>query len=123
MTPGSPNGFSDAPLPVGATWANPLGTMKITVDWADGGAAQVTIASTIVRVAVPDVRGETVADARAILQAVGLRVGSTANVVDPTCNNIGLVTGQNPTTGTVVVQGSAVNLSVGKAPSPPRSCQ
>ncbi len=123
MTPGSPNGFNDAPLPVGATWANPLGTMKITVDWADGGAAQVTIASTIVRVAVPDVRGETVTDARAILQADGLRVGSIAAVVDPTCNNIGLVTGQNPTTGTVVVQGSAVNLSVGKAPAPPRSCQ
>jgi beta-lactam-binding protein with PASTA domain len=93
------------------------------VDWADGGAAQVTIASTIVRVAVPDVRGETVADARAILQAAGLRVGSIANVVDPTCNNIGLVAGQHPTTGTVVVQGSAVNLSVGKAPAPPRSCQ
>jgi hypothetical protein len=43
MRPATPT-LNDAALPIGATWANPLGTMKITVNWANSAGASVTVA-------------------------------------------------------------------------------
>jgi PASTA domain len=50
------------------------------------------------------------------LSAVGLQVGTRRDVVDNTCNDIGTVLAQNPSAGTLVAPGTAVNLSVGQRP-------
>lgn len=66
---------------------------------------------------VPDVRGITSAEATSALVAAGFVRGVLSYAVDTTCNNIGLVRSQNPTAGTPTTAGTAVNLSIGTAPS------
>jgi hypothetical protein len=117
MTPTSGLGFADAGLPVGATWVNPGGSTKITVDGASGTSAQVTVSST--RTLVPDVRGYSLAGARQVLQSIGLQVGQVTGVVDNTCNRIGLVMSQSPIPGTEVALGTAVSLRLGQRPKTP----
>jgi uncharacterized repeat protein (TIGR03803 family) len=73
-------------------------------------------------VPIPDVRGDNLTTAGQVLVAAGLTVGQVANVIDRTCNNIGTVSNQNPSPGTPVQPGSAVNLSIGKRPPPPFQC-
>jgi hypothetical protein len=119
MTPGTPLGFYDAPLPVGVTWANPLGVMQIRVDWADANWAQVTFVPPV-RI-VPDLRGETVASARDRLIANNLALGQISSVVD--CNNIGVVKSHRPVAGTLVPPGTEVNVTTGTRPPRPRVCQ
>jgi hypothetical protein len=117
MTPTSNLGFADAGLPVGATWTNPGGSARITVNAAGGAGAQVTVTST--RTLVPDVRGRSLAEARQLLQVSGLLVGSVTGLVDHTCNRIGLVMSQSPGAGTEVAEGSAVNVRLGQRPRTP----
>jgi hypothetical protein len=74
------------------------------------------------QVAVPNLRGDTRAQATAALTARGLRLGLVTFVTDRTCNNIGLVLSQSPAAGTQVPQGSAVNIGIGRAPAPPFEC-
>jgi hypothetical protein len=114
MTPASNLGFADAGLPVGASWTNPGGEVRITVLAAGSTGAQVTVSST--RTLVPDLRGLSLNGARQVLAASGLLVGSVTGVVDNTCNNIGLVMSQSPVAGTEVARGSAVNLRLGQRP-------
>jgi hypothetical protein len=118
MTPGSGGWFNDAPLPAGAAWVNPLGTMKITVTSSDPTGAWVTIESALP--VVPDVRGSTVVGARQVLIAAGFSVGQLSNVVD--CNNLGRVASQDPSQGTHAATGSPVRLRLGRKPSPPTVC-
>jgi len=73
-------------------------------------------------VLVPDVRNDRLAEAGQVLAAAGLTVGQVSSVLDPTCNNIGTVVRQNPHSGTPVLAGSAVNLSIGRPPRPPFEC-
>jgi hypothetical protein len=73
-------------------------------------------------VAVPDVRGDTLALAGQALAAAGLTVGQVTSVIDRTCNNIGTVISQNPGPGSQVQAGTAVNLSIGRLPPPPFQC-
>jgi PASTA domain len=73
-------------------------------------------------IAVPDVRGDTLAQAGHALAAAGLTVGQVSNVIDRTCNNIGTVISQNPAAGALVPAGTAVNLSIGQRPPPPFQC-
>jgi hypothetical protein len=68
---------------------------------------------------VPDVRGGTVAQASAALIAAGFTKGTVSYVVDPTCNDLGLVTGQTPAAGAGAAAGTAVNLTVALEPSTP----
>jgi len=66
---------------------------------------------------VPDVAGLTQADAGASIGAAGLVVGTVSedySAVVP----LGLVISQDPADGTIVAQGSAVNLVVSKGPEP-----
>jgi hypothetical protein len=65
---------------------------------------------------VPDVRGLTRAGAAGALQAVGLQLGAVTGLVDPTCNDIGLVVGQSPARGSVVPPGTAVSVRIGTRP-------
>ena len=116
MTPGSPGGFSDAALPAGATWVNPLRHAKITVNSAGPAGAQVTIALGLSR--VPDVRGDTTAVAVGALRAAGLSANEQFRV-DQTCNNIGAVMSQSPGAGSTVSTGSAVTIWIGTRPPNP----
>jgi hypothetical protein len=118
MTPTSFGGYYDARLPVGVTWVNPLGTMKITVVWSGPAGAWVAIEPALP--VVPDVRGVAVTTARQVLSAAGFGVGTQSSVTD--CNNIGLVVGQSPAPGTRAPLGTSVNLRMGARPAPPRSC-
>jgi hypothetical protein len=130
MTPGSARrndgsvidlrDFEDARLPVGQTWANPLGEAKITLNSAGPAGATVTISSQ--RVTVPELRGLTVTRAEASLAALGLKSAGWSSIVDPTCAFIGLVVEQSPLPGARVLPGSQVNVTVGER-DPMRDCQ
>jgi serine/threonine-protein kinase len=71
---------------------------------------------------VPNLIGDTRAQASAELQAAGLVLGTVSMVVDSTCDNIGTVMSQNPGPGTTLLPGSAVSIAIGKSPPPPRQC-
>ena len=73
-------------------------------------------------VTVPNVQGQSVSEAAQILNAVGLQVGQITGVTDFSCNNIGVVANQSPSAGSQILQGSAVNLSIGEMPPPPFQC-
>jgi hypothetical protein len=120
MTPGSPRGFDDAPLPVGRTWANPLGEMKIRLDSLTPTGATVTISSQ--KVTVPDVRGFTAAKAESTLLGAGLKPTGWGSIVDPTCAYIGLVAATSPTGGARVLPGTTVTVAMGTK-DPTRPCQ
>jgi hypothetical protein len=124
MTPGSRESpgedRADAPLPVGQTWANPLGEMEITLNSLSPSGATVTISSR--RVAVPSLRGLSVAQAEARLAAFGLRGAGWGGIADPTCTLIGLVAAQNPSPGTRILPENPVSVAVGQR-GPNGSCQ
>jgi len=68
---------------------------------------------------VPDVRGDTLAEANNTLAAVGFVRGTLSYVDDPTCNDLGRITSQSPAAGTHAAAGTPVNLSIGQRPSTP----
>jgi PASTA domain-containing protein len=74
-------------------------------------------------VAVPDLTGDTPAQAGQELAAVGLTLGLTTSALDPTCDNINKVKDQSPNPGVQVVAGTAVNITLGKKPPPPFQCE
>jgi hypothetical protein len=116
MTPTSTAGMSDAPLPPGATWTDPLGYLTFKVDSIASTSAQITVTSTLKR--VPSVVGLTYADAVKAIKAVSL-VATQKFVVDPTCNDVGTVIAQTPTAGTPLPAGYAVKVTVAVAPPTP----
>jgi alpha-tubulin suppressor-like RCC1 family protein len=71
---------------------------------------------------VPNLIGDTVAQAGQALNAAGLLFGSVTYAVDYTCTNIGLVTWQSPGGGARVSAGSGVSTRVATAPHPPFEC-
>jgi hypothetical protein len=70
-------------------------------------------------VAVPNVRGLTRPGATAVLQGAGLQLGTIGSVVDPTCNNIGLVMSQTPAPNAQVPLGWSVSVRLGSRPKTP----
>jgi hypothetical protein len=118
MTPGQD--LNNTVLPVGQTWANPLGEMKIRVDSATPEGVTVTISSQ--RISVPDVRGLTPAKAEAALLGAGLKPTGWGSIVDPTCTNIGVVAATSPTSGARVLPGTSVTVAIGTK-DPTRACQ
>jgi hypothetical protein len=111
---------ANAVLPVGQTWANPLGEMKIRVDSASPEAVTVTISSQ--RVTVPDVRGLSAAKAEAALLAAGLKPTGFQGIADPTCNYIGVVATTSPGAGARLMPGTPVTVALGQK-DPTRPCQ
>jgi hypothetical protein len=71
---------------------------------------------------VPDLHGDSIAQAGQALNAAGLVFGSVSYAVDYTCTNIGTVTWQSPVAGTRVNRGAAVSVRIATAPRPPREC-
>jgi hypothetical protein len=106
--------FIDAPLPIGRTWANPLGEMKITLNSATAAGATVSIAPQ--RLPVPDFRGLTPSQAGAALEVAGLRSGGWNGTPDWFCDNIGRVVEQYPYAGTRVLPATPVSLTLGEEP-------
>jgi hypothetical protein len=78
------------------------------------------VAEVVVDVTVPNVVGETEADAGTLLTAAGLTTGTVTTASSPTVA-MGLVVSQSPTAGSSVAPGSAVHLviSTGPADAPP----
>jgi hypothetical protein len=68
---------------------------------------------------VPDLTGDTTAQAGQALQAAGLVLSTVRSVVDHSCNNIGTVMSQNPVAGSRVSLGSAVSITIGTRPPHP----
>ncbi len=95
-------------LPVGGTWVNPLGSMKITVNWANSTGASITVAPAVPPVPVPYLIDETCGQALGDLQAVGL---------SGTCWGTGNYVGnQSPGGGTAVPPGTVVSLQMAVNP-------
>jgi eukaryotic-like serine/threonine-protein kinase len=81
----------------------------------DGTVVTIDVSSGKPEVTVPSVVGESVADAVEELTAAGL----DARVVDVDSDREpGTVTGQAPTSGTVVVEGTEVRINVSRGPKP-----
>jgi alpha-tubulin suppressor-like RCC1 family protein len=68
---------------------------------------------------VPNLTGDSTADASTELQAAGLVLGSQGSAVDTSCDNIGTVFQQSPAAGTTVRTGSAVSITIGTKPKTP----
>ncbi|MEU9190560.1 PASTA domain-containing protein [Streptomyces sp. NPDC048484] len=81
--------------------------------------ASVTASVTGVTV-VPDVVGDTQAQARQHLASAGYVLSGVTSVVD--CDNVNRVSGQHPGAGTPLVQGSPVSVTIGRKPAPPQQC-
>jgi hypothetical protein len=95
-------------LQVGGSWTNPLGHMKITVDYAEATAAHITVATTLAQ--VPNVLGFSQSSARTAIAVAGLTVGRITSV--NTCLDPGTVQHQSPAGGALVARGTAVSLTV-----------
>jgi beta-lactam-binding protein with PASTA domain len=71
----------------------------------------------VTEVEVPDVVGETEADATSAISNAGLVTGSSEEPNDEV--ELGTVISQDPATGTEVAEGSTVNIVVSTGPEPP----
>jgi hypothetical protein len=74
------------------------------------------------QVAVPNLVGLTESAALDALGAAGLRQGLVTDVIDNSCNNLGIVSNQSPSPGTLVNPGTNVNYGVFRQPPPPAQC-
>ena len=86
---------------------------------AAGGEFSLAVHVPVPQPIVPDLAGDTTAQAGQALQAVGLVLSTVRSVVDNSCNNIGTVMRQNPLAGTAVSPGSAVSITIGTRPPHP----
>jgi hypothetical protein len=68
---------------------------------------------------VPDLSGDSTAQAGQALQAAGLVLGTVRGVVDNSCSNIGTVMSQNPAAGSRVSLASPVSVTIGTRPPNP----
>jgi beta-lactam-binding protein with PASTA domain len=117
--PGHPHPTLDA----GQTWANPIGTMQITVDSISAAGANVTISSSFVPPVlktVPNVLGMGTAAAIDEIRAAGLALGTIGSRFNPDCEELGLVVAQTPATGTQLTAGSRVDIV--EAVKPRKGC-
>ncbi|MBI3801747.1 MAG: PASTA domain-containing protein, partial [Deltaproteobacteria bacterium] len=98
-----------------------LGGNNVTVRVHDRGglaAFQIFTIQVSAPVTVPNVVGQTQANAESTLGAAGLTVGVTSTA-NSTTVPAGQVISQNPVAGTSVAPGSAVNLVISTGPPPP----
>jgi serine protease len=97
------------------------GTFVLPATWSnDTGGCETSHVILPIQTVVPNLIGSSQTGAAAALTGAGLLLGLVGKVVD--CNNLGIVVGQNPAAGTTVLASSAVNITVGSRPAPPRVC-
>jgi beta-lactam-binding protein with PASTA domain len=104
---------------VGQTWANPLGTMQITLDPPDATGASVTIRSSFAPdppKTVPNLLGRSTTNASNAVTAAGLTVGNIGTLVDFRCASLDNVLTQTPAPGTQLPAGSPVDFKYGIPP-------
>jgi PASTA domain len=89
---------------------------------ATGGQCEISHMVLPAFTVVPDLSGDTPSAAGQALAAAGLVRGSVGSAVDNSCNNIGTVMNQSPAAGTTVLVGTAVNMTIGTKPRPPKQC-
>lgn len=77
----------------------------------DGSVVQVFVSDGKAEVAVPDLSGTTLADAKAAITAAGFVVGTVTETTSPNVA-AGLVISTTPTMGTELFQGEKINLAV-----------
>jgi hypothetical protein len=112
MTPGTFEGFVDAPLPTGQTWVNPLGTMQVRLDGNGAAGATLIISSQLVN--VPRIAGLDRSSATKAIQAAGLYYAGSRNVKTVDCDLIGKAVGSIPSANTAVPRGSGVTVTIGE---------
>jgi alpha-tubulin suppressor-like RCC1 family protein len=98
--------------PVAAPVTSLRGVSQVSLGYGFGLAVGAPAFAT-----VPSLAGATTAAAGQQLQAAGLVLGTVNTVVDNLCNNLGKVISQSPAAGTSVSFGSAVSITIGKAPA------
>jgi PASTA domain len=103
----------------GCAWTAQQYFATTTGDWATRLAR---IGTCQPPVTVPNLIGDTTAQAGSALTAAGLTLGHVSTAIDRTCNNLGTVMSQSPAAGSQVVPGTAVNITIGQAPPPPFQC-
>ena len=87
-----------------------------------GDIIQVTVSGGLVN--VPGVEGRSLSDARALLLGSGLTVSDTVQFVNAEDASLhGMVAAQSPASGSQVIQGTAVTLTVYQVPGMTRSAQ
>jgi len=106
------------------TTTDPAGPVQVTglanaTQVAAGGEFSLAVHVPVPLPIVPDLTGDTTAQAGQALQAVGLVLSTVRSVVDNSCNNIGTVMSQNPLAGTPVSPGFAVSITIGTRPPHP----
>ena len=104
--------FQHAPMETGQTWANPLGTMKVTLNSLDASGATLTVSSQYVP--VPDVVGGDRKNAVTRIGAAGLHFAGSTNVKTTSCDEIGKVVSTTPAAGTGVEPGTDVTVKIGE---------
>jgi beta-lactam-binding protein with PASTA domain len=94
-------------------------TTSYTVTDAAGATQTKTFTWTVTPMStVPNLIGQPQTAVSSILQSAGLVLGTIAKVADNNlCNNVGNVAAQFPAPGTLVNPGTAVNITVYKAPT------
>jgi hypothetical protein len=92
------------------------GRYRFAAYWsnADGGCVVPGNGATFAT--VPNVLGSSFAQAATTLRAAGFLV-SSSYVLDPTCESVGLVVGEQPGAGALTQAGSYVTVKIAKAPS------
>jgi len=110
---------ADAAKPTLAANLTNVSQFALGTDSGDSGGHSLAIGT--LAGTVPSLIGDTEAQASAVLAAAGLGLGTVSYVADYTCTTIGLVRSQSPSAGTSVPAGSAVSVTIGKAP-PPSQC-
>ncbi len=85
-------------------------------DLQKGSGVVVVVSSGPQQVDVPEVTGETQAEAKAALTAAGLKPGTVTQQAAPAGQAAGTVVSQSPVAGTSLKAGQTVNLVVAQAP-------
>lgn len=96
---------------VGQTWANPQGTMQITLNSANADTAQITI-SPVPLAQVPNLSFRTQFDAQNMITAAHLSTGTITTMQDRVCDDAGKVISQSPSAGTALATGGHVNFVI-----------
>jgi alpha-tubulin suppressor-like RCC1 family protein len=111
-------------LGIGSSTTQPAGPVQVTgltgaTQVAAGAASGFAVHVPQPLLTVPDLTGDTQAQAGQVLQAAGLMLGAVTKVTDKYCAHLGVMS-QNPAAGTAVSPGSAVSVTIDQPP--PNGC-
>jgi len=111
-------------LGIGNSTTQPAGPVQVTgltgaTQAAAGAASGFAVHVPQPLLTVPDLTGDTQAQAGQVLQAAGLALGAVTKVTDKYCAHLGVMS-QNPAAGTAASPGSAISVTFDQPP--PNGC-